>query len=385
MKECRSSCSLAYGFTRTTNDTLAVMKHTDWRSPTAPPLVSFTSPEQLVRSLGEVPLSTDELHAVRREVRLGLPPVVCAHVLGTLLGVSPQLIRALAVRPRRYYREFSIAKKGGGVRPIATPRVFLKVVQWWILDRILLPYSERILPESVCGFRPRRGTLHAAAPHVGARFLLRCDLADFFGSVSAAAVEGAFRRIRYGPLSAALLARLTTLGDALPQGAPTSPALANIAFARCDSKLERLAEREGLHYSRYADDLFFSGADPIKPGFAARVSRTVSAEGFRLNSEKSRMMGPSQRRIVTGLVISEKAQPPRELRRRLRARFHQAGLRPDLLGADSAALTGWASYVNMYDPDLGSEYLQVARLVLSSKGAGTPDASRERRARKKRA
>ena len=375
MKECRSSYSFAYGFTRTTNGTLAVMKRLDWRMPNAPPLLSFEEGPQLLRALSGALLSTAERRAVQREVKKGLQPVVCGHVLGTILGISPQLVHAMTARPRRYYREFSIPKRGGGVRPIATPRVFLKVVQWWVLDRILLPYSETVLPDSVCAFRPGRSTLDAAAPHVGARFLLRCDLADFFGSVSASSVERVFRRMGYGSLSRNLLTNLTTLRGVLPQGAPTSPTLANLAFSRCDSVLERTAAQHGLRYSRYADDLFFSGPTLIPAGFAASVSRIVGAGGFRIHQRKSRVMGPNERRVVTGLVVSERAHPPRKLRRQLRARFHQARLRPDEFVREGASLAGWASYVNMYDPHLGSEYLGISRVVLSLRGHNSRDSS----------
>ena len=361
------------------------MKHTDWRCPSAPPLLSFTDHEQLLRALDGVPLSATERRALNKEIGRSLPPVVCGHILGTLLGVSPELIHAMVSRPRKYYRRFSLPKRDGGHRPIATPRVFLKVVQWWISDRILGPYAENTLTRSVCGFRPGMSTLHAAAPHVGSRFLLRCDLADFFGSVTLSAVERGFRSIGYGNPSVPLLAQLTTLEGVLPQGAPTSPNLANLAFAKCDAKLERVAVQHELRYSRYADDLFFSGADQIPRNFAATVRRIVAAYGFRIHARKSTVKGPRQRRVVTGLVVSDRAQPPRTLRRQLRARFHQARLHPEQFTEEIGSLGGWASYVNMYDPALGSQYLKIAQDVRSLAGRSAPRGRRKRAKRMPRA
>ncbi len=345
------------------------MKRVDWREPEAPPLVSFRDTKQLLSAVRDAPwIEASELAELERELARGLTPVACPHILGTLIGVSPKLLWAMATRPSRYYRSFSIPKRSGGVREIDTPRVFLKVVQWWILDRVLIPHAERTLPESVCGFRPGRSTLDAAAPHMGARFLLRCDIEEFFPSVSWDAVNKVFKGVGYGPAPRRLLSNLTTLHGRLPQGAPTSPVLANLAFLGCDRRLDRLARNGGLTYSRYADDLFFSGPSLPSEGFVKKVERALATGGFRINAKKTRVAGPNERRAVTGFSItsaSGRPQPIRRQRRELRLMFHRAESQPSALVDQALSLSGWASYVNMYDPVLGAEYREIAARVRS--------------------
>jgi len=340
------------------------MKRADWRRPDASPLVCFDAANQLRSALHKTgALEPNEKRSLDREISKGLVPVVSCDVVALTLGISSELVRAMSIRPKRYYRRFKLPKASGGTRTILTPRVFLKVVQWWILDRILTPYAERVLPNSVCAFRPGRCTLDAAKPHVGARFLLRCDLADFFGSVSKPSVRRIYEKIGYGRRSAELLSDLTTVDDALPQGAPTSPALANVAFARCDTQMEKLAAAHSMTYTRYADDLLFSGETLPSEKVIALISRTVGRHGFRLNLKKTRVMGPNERRTAVGLVLSGRAQPPRWLRRRLRGVFHRAQLRPAEFVKDVQRLYGWASYIKMFDVALGEKYAAIAEKV----------------------
>jgi hypothetical protein len=341
------------------------MKRLDWRRPEAPPLLSFSQSQQLRHAIAAAPLDPGDRSSFEAEARRGILPVVCSHVLGTALGVSPGLILAMSAHPERYYRSFSIPKRSGGDRRIDTPRVFLKVVQWWILDRVVTPYSEANLPDPVCAFRPGRSIRDAALPHVGARFVVRFDLSDFFGHVSATMVESVYRQIGYTAGSCLLLTGLTTLAGALPQGAPTSPALANVAFSPCDSRLLRIALRYGMAYTRYADDLFFSGHELPSRRLLTHIAEAIGRHSFRVNKTKTRVMGPNERRAITGLVVSDRAQPPRKLRRALRARFHQAGRYPDKFVESAPSLLGWASYISMFDPVLGAKYHSVARIVQS--------------------
>jgi len=340
------------------------MKRLDWRRPDASPLVSFDTPAQLAASLrkGGV-LQSREQASLNAEIQKGLPPVVRPHVLALALGVSPQLISAMSIHPARYYRRFMLPKRSGGMRNISTPRVFLKVVQWWILDRILTPYAEKSLADSVCAFRPGRSTINAALPHVGGRFLLKCDIDDFFGSVLKSKVRGIYRAMGYGSASADLLSDLTTLDGALPQGAPTSPALSNLAFMACDRRLGELATSHNMTYTRYADDLFFSGEALPRAELIASIAATVGRYRFRLNKRKTRIMGPNERRVAVGIVTSSHAQPPRDVRRKLRNVFHRARLKPKQFADEAEQLAGWASYINMFDAELGKQYAAIARRV----------------------
>ena len=105
--------------------------------------------------------------------------------------------------------------------------------------------------------------------------------------------------------------------QALPQGAPTSPALSNIVVYPLDGRLFGFACKNNLRYTRYADDLTFSG-EKIGQDTIEYVYRVLRDFKFEPNSKMTRLLRRSQRQIVTGLVVNEKLQAPREVRRKLR-------------------------------------------------------------------
>ncbi len=228
-------------------------------------------------------------------------------------------------------------------RLIEAPKPRLQEMQRRLLDQILarVPVHDR-----AHGFVPGRGTHTFAAAHAGQAVLVSLDLRAFFSSITAARIYGLFRGIGYPePVAHALTALTTTRTPAhvlrtapdphlaallrqphLPQGAPTSPALANLCAFRLDRRLTGLAGRFGLTYGRYADDLAFSGT--IGP---ARVERLVTLageiareEGFRVHPGKTRIRSQAQRQLLTGLVANERPAAPREEYDRLRAVLHNA-------------------------------------------------------------
>jgi RNA-directed DNA polymerase len=193
---------------------------------------------------------------------MDLPPLVSIRAMGLILGVNPKLITAMARFPERNYREFAIRKKTGGERTILAPRVFLKTIQRYILGSIL---ETRPLPPHVNGFARGRSIVTNGKVHQAAPYLLNVDIKDFFDSVHEGAVLRLFLNFGFGEHVAKTLAGLCTYQGRLPQGAPTSPYLANLAFGPADDEILELCAENNLTYSRYADDLTFSG--PIsEPG-----------------------------------------------------------------------------------------------------------------------
>ena len=302
-----------------------------------------------------------EARLVQTLIEREVPPIINSQTLSLILGVSHKLLWAMASVPDRYYRRFQIPKRSGGTRDIATPRVFLKVVQRWILLNILY---RRPLPPFVTGFVPGRGLLNNASFHVRRRYLAKVDVQDFFPSIGFHQVAGVYRDFGFPESVVVLLARLSLLGEVLPQGAPTSPYLANLVFLPCDGEIIALANHHQVAYSRYADDLTFSSDAPIGGDFIAQVVRLIEGHSFRINRQKLRSSGPGQRLMTTGMVVNVTAHPVRRLRRQLRARFHQAEVNPGNFAGQSHQLLGWAAYVNMYDRELGSRYLSIAERVL---------------------
>jgi len=330
--------------------------------------------------------------AARRPVRpsrpaalkaLGLPRLETPADVARLAGIAEDDLAAL-MRPGTErgsgYVEFEIPKAKGGTRRISAPRARLRRVQRVLLEQIL----DRVPVHTAChGFVAGRSTVTNARPHERAALVLKLDLKDFFPTVHYRRVKGLFEQLGYGAEVAATLAGLTThrpkLPDGevvwpgmLPQGAPTSPALANLACRRLDRRLERLAAKCGAVYTRYADDLTFSFARPPEVAvgrFLWWVDAICQQEGFTERADKRRVLRKGQQQRVTGLVVNERAGVPRKDRRRFRAILHncaQHGVASQAQGREDfeAYLAGYAAYIHMVDPELGKEYMaEVARLL----------------------
>ncbi|MEO7730458.1 MAG: reverse transcriptase family protein, partial [Kofleriaceae bacterium] len=318
----------------------------------------------------------------------GLPALASPSDVARLVGVDTSALARLmrpGVGPGSGYVEFEIPKAKGGARRIAAPRTPLRKVQRQILDQIL----GRIPMHDAChGFVAGRSTVSNAAPHQRAALILKMDLKDFFPTVHYRRVAGLFRLLGYGERVAATLAGLTTYrptlaGGAvvwpgrLPQGAPTSPALANLACRRLDQRLSRLAATCGATYTRYADDLTFSFAalPQIRIGrFLWWVDGICFREGFVERPDKRRILRGKHQQRVTGIVVNAGLHVPRADRKRFRAILHNCkrhGVASQSQGRDDfeAYLAGYAAYVRMVEPALGQRWVEeVDRLLGGTHG-----------------
>jgi retron-type reverse transcriptase len=241
------------------------------------------------------------------------------------LGLRRRRLLWLAYHHPRAYRRRGIPKPGGGERVLHEPCPALKKVQRRILRGVL----DRVILHRCChGFRSGASILTNAVPHEGKEMVVGMDLEDFFPSITFPRVFGIFRSLGLSPADAGLFARLTTWEGRLPQGAPTSPQLANIVCRRLDYRLANLSEKAGAAYTRYADDLAFSGGRDILR-LLPLVRTIVAEEGFRIAEAKTRIQRLGRRQKVCGVVVNERANLPRELRRRIRAVRHRASLPPE--------------------------------------------------------
>lgn len=320
--------------------------------------ISLQYAQDLVGTLQqEFNLSPAEESHARTLLDAGLPPLVRAEILPFLLGISYGLIVAMSRYPENYYRLYDVRKKGGGTRQIQAPRRFMKLVQRWIHAHIL---SKADLSSRVTGFVLGKNIFSNAKQHVSSRNLMVVDIQDFFPSVRKQQVRRIFGNFGYPPRVANYLAGLCTLQSRLPQGAPTSPTLANIAFSAMDTILELLANEWGCTYTRYADDLAFSGERFFTVEDINRVEKILADSGFKINYRKSRITGPGARQIVAGLVVNKSGLPLRVNRMRWRAIFHQAALHPDRYTGQFSRLRGIAAFVNEYDSTLAQKYRHIA-------------------------
>lgn len=252
--------------------------------------------------------------------RTGAPVVFNLQHLALLIGIGHSMLRRMYYARDRFYRTYTIKKRSGGERLIESPYPSLKMVQRWILDNILLPSAE-IHPSSV-GFTRGKTIVDNAYPHLGSDVLLKMDIKDFFPSITEESVKHYFLALGYDAYMSGILGCLCCKDGRLPQGAPTSPILSNVLYRRMDIDLAGLAHQEGLRYTRYADDLTFSGAR-IPISIIKSIEGTVNSHNLRVNREKTRRSGKGSRKIVTGVSISSGIITiPRERKRAIRQKVH---------------------------------------------------------------
>ncbi len=252
----------------------------------------------------------------------------------------PGRTRKVPDGPLNHYTYRWLEKRTGGKRLLEVPRSRLKSIQRLILHEIL----DRVPPhECVHGYRRGRSVLGYASVHAGQAFVLRLDLRDFFPSIRASRVFALFASLGYPRAVARVLTRLCTTilplyvraqhpqagvdwnryeSAHLPQGAPTSPALANLCAFRLDCRLAGLARSTGACYTRYADDLAFSGGEELEQcarRFQVMVCRLALEEGFEVNTRKTRFMRQGVRQHLAGIVVNARPNVTREVFDQLKA------------------------------------------------------------------
>lgn len=287
---------------------------------------------------------------------------------------------------QHYYYRFAPKRSGGPPRLIEAPKAQLKALQRRILKEIL---DLAPVHPHAHGFVRGRSCLSGAQVHAGEHVVVCADLRDFFPNIRAARIHGLFRSFGYPTAVARALTGLCTTSTPhsaftrldggeqcdwrtrkmfgaphLAQGAPTSPALANLCAWRFDQRCSGLARALGGRYSRYADDLTFSG-DAV---FAARTSTLIAAfaeiageEGFVVNHAKTRVMRRSRPQRVTGVVVNEHINVQRRGYDELKAVLHNCRLHgPVSQNRDHRAdfhahLDGRVGWVEQVNPSRGAK------------------------------
>ncbi len=323
--------------------------------------------------------------------RWPVTPLPTAAALAALLDIdTAELawfadVRSQERRTSSTLRHYTVVTrpKAGGVRVLEVPKPRLREIQRRILRHVLMPIPVHPASHgSVAG----SSVATAVAPHAGHGIVVRADLESFFASVSAGRIYGVLRTAGYPEPVAHLLTGLTTtvlsldqwravpgsgeqrrrLGRALafphlPQGAPTSAALANLVTFSLDRRLNGLAASFGARYTRYVDDLVFSGPTLRGRRLLTAVSDLVADEGFRLAERKSVVLSRGGRQQVLGAVINDKVGGARPDVDRLRAILHNCavtGWQEQARGRTAAQfrdqLAGQVAWFNSLDPARGA-------------------------------
>lgn len=302
--------------------------------------------------------------------RYGLPVWHSEADMATALGLTVGQLRHFSMHRiaerTPHYVTFAVPKRSGGMRLIHAPKRRLKAVQRKLLGLLVdrLPVHD-----AAHGFRHDRSIRTCAEPHVGKRVILKLDVKDFFPSLTFARIRGYFIAMGYGYSVSATIACLCTeperqpvevAGELVhvpvgprraPQGAPTSPGLSNALCHRLDRRLAGLARAHGFAYTRYADDLTFSGDRPDMVGkLRARAVAVLRSEGFEPNADKTRVMRKGGAQRVTGVTVNTVLGLSRKERRNLRAAVHHATRAPQLEPAKKSELLGRIAYVRMLNP-----------------------------------
>jgi RNA-directed DNA polymerase len=243
---------------------------------------------------------------------------------------------AFLADPDTLYTEFELPKRSGGIRAIRAPVSALKSIQRKLLALLETLYSPRVC---VHGFVKKQSIRSNAAAHSNKTYVLNVDIEEFFPSINFGRVRGALiaRPFSLSPDVATVIARLCCVNNSLPQGAPTSPVIANIVCMRLDGELSRLARANGCKYTRYADDLTFSThkrdfppslAVSISPPYGTEADvgimlrSVIESNGFVVNRKKVRLYGRRVSQRVTGLTVNEKPNVQRRFVRQIRGMIH---------------------------------------------------------------
>lgn len=250
-------------------------------------------------------------------------------------------------------------------REITAPSLKLKLRQRWILDEILMK-----IPLSECchGFVTGKSIVTNAEKHIGKKQILSVDIEDFFPSIKEEQVIQVFKDMGYSKSAAARLAIICCFEEQLPQGAPSSPYLANLTCRDMDNEFLQISQKYGLTYTRYADDMTFS-ADVDLHFMLPVIKETIEKYGFSINSNKTRIYKENERKLITGLLVREDGlRVPKKFKRRLKQEIYYCkkfGVSTHLENTDSEKtvnfkeyLYGKAYYIKMVEPEIGEYFLK---------------------------
>lgn len=301
-----------------------------------------SGPAELCAALGDT-VDSEEVVEIERLYAAGLPPVTSLGALSVMTGYNPGFVWALSNRTTRYYRVFEIPK-GRTTRQIEAPRVALKLIQKWLSFH----FSAKWKPsEAIHGFVPGRSHLTAASTHLKAEWMLSADLANFFPSTPIDVIRDSLRMLGYRDGNGLeLLSNLLSFRGRLSQGAPTSPVISNIALSRIDDALSGVAKHYGIRFTRYADDITFSGVTgvPFPDDLLALVREQFEGSPWRLSEKKLHFAKSPARLKVHGLLIhGDELRLTKGYRNRLRAYRHLMRI-GRIAADDTGRVTGHLSY-----------------------------------------
>lgn len=241
--------------------------------------------------------------------------------IAEVLGCQQNFILYVLEYPATFYQQLLVPRKR---RP--DPRIVYQVDDKLknLHKNILVSIAEKVVfPDYVQGFVSKRSIVTNAALHLGQKYVLNLDIKDFFESIRIEKVITVFESLGCNYEVAFIFAKLCTLNECLVQGANTSPILANLVCEELDKELVQIGLEYGCSYSRYADDITFSGGKVPK---SKNISRCIEKYDFVLNPDKYKCQRRGNRQYVTGLTVFDETAPrlPKQMKRKLRQALYYA-------------------------------------------------------------
>lgn len=255
-----------------------------------------------------------------------LPILYNVDHLSKVMGISKEYLYKVSNSNFKYfYRTFYLPKKNGGTRRIDTPLPNLKLVQKWIYENILLQLETSIYCKS---YKPNFSIKDNAKFHRNQNLVLKLDIKNFFKNIRHKDIYLLFKETGYNNDICNLLTKLVILSNdtkikniGIAQGAITSPSISNLILKDFDNKIAEYCQQSKIRFTRYADDLTFSG-DFNPNNIINFVEKNLKKQGFVLNKNKIRKIYKNESQIVTGIVVNEKLQVPRQYRKNIRLEIY---------------------------------------------------------------
>lgn len=261
------------------------------------------------------------------------------------------------------YKVFYIPKKNGKYRKIEAPKRQLEIIQKWIQTEIVDKFS---VSDYAKGFKKNTSIVDNALPHCNKQVVLNIDIKDFFPSITYEKIFRMFYYMGYTKEVSHLLTKLCTNSkNVLPQGSPVSPSISNLINLKLDKRLSSLAKSIGASYTRYADDITFSGNISML-NYKNLIISIIEDEKYKINTSKFRVLFNNQRQEVTGIIVNKKVSPNGRIVKELNNAIYyikKYGLQSHMnhenitQSAYQEHLYGLAYFVKMIDENKGRKYL----------------------------
>lgn len=278
---------------------------------------------------------------------LGLPMFHDIETLAEATRITEKLLYFLSKEDAKdRYVSFKISKKDGSLREINAPCMSLKTIQKWILQNIL--YKVRVSQYSFGFKKSSEGSplVQCAERHRNNLYILKMDLKDFYPSIRREKIFSQFLQLGYNMYASNLLTNICTLHGKLPQGAVTSPYLANLVCYRMDIRIAGYCNKRDITYTRYADDLTFScdNRDALR-NIYGMIKKIIEDEGFAINQKKTQFLTPKIHKKIVGITVNDGLlKAPKEMKKSVRAMIHFEIISGDYSSNDK--IRGYVSYID---------------------------------------